>query len=697
MKIMKKFLALVVALILVVSCMVPAFAADDITVSVETKTVEPGATVQLVVSVSEASFATYSMKLTYDTSVLTLVSVEKNSANNPGMFFANVNASSSKLGTVSMADAVDTTASGTLFTATFKVADSAADGTYSVALADVSFTSFTSDAQYVELNVSTVNGGITVHTHNYTTQYGYKGADGHADTCSCGAKTTVVAHTPDIPAATETQEQKCSACGYVINPKVDHVHKNNLTKVDAAAASCTADGHEAYYSCSCGKYFKDANAAEEIADLDSVIIKGGHNYGTLVAKVDAIHTATELKAGMNAYYFCDECDTYFTAEKVATTKDALVIAAPTHSYTNKYGYKGADGHADTCSCGAKTTVVAHTPDIPAATETQHQKCSACGYVIAEMTGHIHKNHLTKVEATPASCTADGNKAYYTCSCGKYFEDAAASKEITNLAAWKAGEGKIAGGHNYGTLVAKVDAIHTATELKAGMNAYYFCDECDTYFTAEKVATTKEALVIAAPTHSYTNQYGYRGADGHADTCSCGAKSTVVAHKADIPAATETQHQKCSTCGYVITAMIGHVHKDNLTKVEAKAASCTADGNKEYYTCSCGKYFEDAAATVEITNLDSVIIKGGHNHGTEWKSDKDNHWNECACGDKTNIGAHDDANGDGKCDVCPSNVGAPSVEPQAGNGGKLILWIILLIIILVIAYIYWKKKKSAAKK
>ena len=46
----------------------------------------------------------------------------------------------------------------------------------------------------------------------------------------------------------------------------------------------------------------------------------------------------------------------------------------------------AGGHADTCSCGAHDTVVGHTPDIPAATVTEDQKCSVCGYVIATATG-----------------------------------------------------------------------------------------------------------------------------------------------------------------------------------------------------------------------------------------------------------------------------------------------------------------------
>ena len=94
MKTMKRFLAMMVALILAVSCMsVSAFAADSISVSatVNAATAKPGDTIEVVVSASSASFAGYSMKLGYDSSALKLVSVTKNAANNPGLFSGNAN------------------------------------------------------------------------------------------------------------------------------------------------------------------------------------------------------------------------------------------------------------------------------------------------------------------------------------------------------------------------------------------------------------------------------------------------------------------------------------------------------------------------------------------------------------------------------------------------------------------------------
>ena len=55
------------------------------------------------------------------------------------------------------------------------------------------------------------------------------------------------------------------------------------------------------------------------------------------------------------------------------------------------------------------------------------------------------------------------------------------------------------------------------------------------------------------------------------------------------------------------------HTCTLTKIPAKAATCTEDGNIEYYQCSdpdCGKLYKDAAGTQEITKADTVI-KAAH--------------------------------------------------------------------------------------
>ena len=153
-------------------------------------------------------------------------------------------------------------------------------------------------------------------------------------------------------------------------------HTCSIESVDKVWPDCENGGKEAYYKCEgCGKFFEDANGTTEIADIANWgnLPKNGHDYGTLKAAQPEIHTATELKAGVAAHYFCDECDTYFTEGKVATTLDALTGTVPSHNYATVNGYKGEDGHADACACGDKANTAAHKD------ENADGKCDVCAY------------------------------------------------------------------------------------------------------------------------------------------------------------------------------------------------------------------------------------------------------------------------------------------------------------------------------
>jgi len=113
----------------------------------------------------------------------------------------------------------------------------------------------------------------------------------------------------------------------------------------------------------------------------------------------------------------------------------------------------------------------------------------------------------------------------------------------------------------------------------------------------------------------------------------------------------------------------------LTYVEAKAATCTEDGNLEHWACtlSCGKLFLDENGTTETT-LEAVTIKAGHT-ADEWHSDSTQHWQVCTvCGEEFNRANHTFIGN--TCTVCgytkPSDGGSstPTYAPtvtQPENG------------------------------
>ena len=199
------------------------------------------------------------------------------------------------------------------------------------------------------------------------------------------------------------------------------------------------------------------------------------------------------------------------------------------------------------------------------------------------------------------------------------------------------------------------------------------------------------------------------------------------------------------------------HVCNPTLVPKVEPNCTTAGKSAYYHCECGKNYEDAQGNSVISNLetwgilnalghdaqdvwstdgeyhwhkctrceeqlDKAAHSGGtatctekavcatcniaygntvaHSHGSEWKTDANNHWNECACGDKANTAPHVDEDNDGKCDTCDYAMGTPenpseNIEPEktglsggaiagiavgsvavAGLGGFSLFWFVI---------------------
>lgn len=131
---------------------------------------------------------------------------------------------------------------------------------------------------------------------------------------------------------------------------------------------------------------------------------------------------------------------------------------------------------------------------------------------------------------------------------------------------------------------------------------------------------------------------------------------------------------CTKCGY-ISGMITHTHF--LTKVEAVAATCTANGNSEYYTCTCGKLFADNKAEQEIIDPDSVIIKAGHVFTEEWSyKTEEGHAHNCTkCVSHDTVQTHEFVGNTCKlCGYTKQSSGShykPVQKPviEAGNGCK----------------------------
>ncbi len=129
------------------------------------------------------------------------------------------------------------------------------------------------------------------------------------------------------------------------------------------------------------------------------------------------------------------------------------------------------------------------------------------------------------------------------------------------------------------------------------------------------------------------------------------------------------------------------------------------GAKVNYGFTC-----DVNVIDEIYTNASVSQNGddrpAHAHGTTWKTDANEHWNECVCGDKTNKAAHVDSDNNGKCDTCDYEMSMGSEQPKPpsddndGLGAGAIVGIVLGSIAVVGGggfAIYWfvfRRKRNA---
>lgn len=184
-------------------------------------------------------------------------------------------------------------------------------------------------------------------------------------------------------AATEDKAEICTKCGYPINPPLNHEHARNLRSVGAVAATCTTEGHKAYYRCSCGMLFSDAAAQHETTVAEITIPATGHSYGT------PVYTWSQDNLSCTAVRTCGTCNAQESETETAVTqvtpKDGCK-SPETTLYTVTFA-----GSAFAVQTKAVVTkeADAHTPsewivDKKATTAeagSRHQECTECGTVL----------------------------------------------------------------------------------------------------------------------------------------------------------------------------------------------------------------------------------------------------------------------------------------------------------------------------
>ena len=349
-----------------------------------------------------------------------------------------------------------------------------------------------------------------------------------------------------------------------------------------------------------------------------------HTYNQETVKPEALKTPADCTNDAVYFKSCS-CGAISTTDTFAAMGTALG-----HAYGSDWKHDSTN-HWHECSlCHDKKDEAAHDYG-------SDNVCDTCGY--DKTVPHTH--NLTLVAAKAATCTTAGNSAYYTCDgCDKWFEDATGSVEITdktsvNIPAtghtagteWKSDdtnhwhECTVAG---CGVIIESTKSAHTvgewivdtpATATTAGTK-HKECTVCHRVLETQTIPSTGTELKIIAGDNQIYNK-----ASGSDVTITCNgdfAKFTGI--KVDGSVVDSSNY----------TAVSG----STVLTLKASYIGTLTDGS---HTITFVYTDGEANANLTVRTAGSGHI---HDYGTEWKSNADNHWHECSCGDKKDEAAHD---------------------------------------------------------
>ena len=360
--------------------------------------------------------------------------------------------------------------------------------------------------------------------------------------------------------ATCKDKAKCSVCGAEYGELTDH------TPI-ADDGDCTTA-----ITCSiCGKVTTEAKASHTggtatCKDKAECMVCG-KGYGEF-----ANHIPNADDGDCTTAITCSVCGAVTTAAKenhtggTATCQARAVCTVCNSEYGNyglhnydetTWGYKDANGHAHVCSVTGcnEHSAVVGHTSSGLATETVAEKCTICQYIMTPAIGHI--THTPESEWTK-------NETYHWHEC-EGCEDQEFDKEehiYDNVC------DAVCNACGYERIV-----THLYTDLKHDANKHWY--ECVVCYAVE-------------------------------------LNSTEV-HKGGV--ATCTDKAECTVCGTEYGAFATH----SLIHHAAVSATCTTNGNIEYWSCSvCGMNYADAGAATEVSD---VVILASHTGGTEIRNYK----------------------------------------------------------------------------
>ncbi len=452
---------------------------------------------------------------------------------------------------------------------------------------------------------------------------------------NCGVAGTKAHYTCEI-CGRNFDESKTEISSIVI-PALTHTI---VEGTEVKNPDCTNTGIEKYWICTteggCGKFFSKEDGSGEI-DAPIVIEALGHNMTHMDGKLP-----TCQEEGVREHYFCSRCSKYFFDKdgNDEITETDTVVSPLDHDWADKWSYDETQ-HYYLCvreNCGEKHEVNDHT--FERSVDQNHLKseatcdslamyyvsCSVCdmnGTAVFSAGGYAHPA-LQKTDEVPATCGANGKKAYWYCeTCQKYFLNAEGTPPAyvnTDHADFVI---PATGAHQFTAQKAEEQYLAQAATCTSEATYYVSCEVCG----AKGSKTFKHGDKLQ---HQFTAQ---KVAEQYLDqAATCTSKATY--------------YESCSVCGETGTntfeygELLPHDYTAEKVDIMYRVADRTCEKAAEYYkSCvACGEKGNE-------TFFDAEQPAYGHANSSEWVVDDENdkHWQKCEryadCGYKFNEGGH----------------------------------------------------------
>ena len=456
---------------------------------------------------------------------------------------------------------------------------------------------------------------------------------------------------------------------------VSYTNQHTLTKTAAKAPTCTEDGNKEYWTCEhCGKYFlsDDTNpeTAKAVEQSETIIPALNHKN----AELRNASEPTETSPGYSGDLYCPDCDkvvekgyTYWNEDNLTWKLDAdgtLNIsgtgAMKDYDYFDNrspvYGNSSVKkvviedgvtsiGKYAFCNC---TSLISITiPDSVTSIEfAAFNNCSSLTSItIPDSVTSIGKyafewcNKLSSITLSN-NITSIGSSAFRGCtsltsitipdsvtSIGDSVFERCSNLQTISLSCKsslkKSNFGEQADLVSYTLHTLKKTEAKTATCTENGNKEYWTCEHCKKYFLSddtnpETAKAVEQSETVIPASHKLTK------VEAKDATCSeSGNKEYWTCEHCGKYFLSDDTNPETAKAVELSETVISASHK--LTKVEAKAATCTEDGNIEYWQCDvCKKTFTDEAGKKTVDNVIIPALKHSYNENGFCEND-DTHY------------------------------------------------------------------------